>query len=102
MCRGAAGGGAIGPNSERYAWRFAPMLSRVLARQRKLVSREPALTTARLVQCVVIGLVVGGLWFQLEVTARNARCARAFISVRCYRATSCEARAVSARSRTFS
>jgi hypothetical protein len=72
--RSAPGDGAIVPKRESYAWRFAPMLARTLALQRKLLLRDPALSSARLIQSVVIGLVVGGLWYNLDVSARNSRC----------------------------
>jgi hypothetical protein len=51
------------------------MLQRVLARQVILFKRDPTLTRARIVQVIVVGLVIGGLWFDLDVTPQNARCA---------------------------
>jgi hypothetical protein len=51
------------------------MLWKVLKRQAVLFRRDPTLTRARIAQSLVMGFLVGGLWFQLEVSYRNARCA---------------------------
>ena len=57
----------VGPHSDAGArcWRG----------RRLLFKRDPTLTRARLLQSTAIGLLVGGLWFQLAVSYQNARCA---------------------------
>lgn len=62
------------PNNEPYTHGALPMLRRVLKRQGKLFQRDPTLTRARIAQCIIVGLIIGGLWFDLEVSAEDARC----------------------------
>ena len=76
------GDGALVPCNEAYTHGPLPMLQRVLKRQGKLFQRDPTLTRARLVQCVIIGLLIGGLWFDLQVSAQNARCGRHCVRLR--------------------
>lgn len=71
---GSPGGGALVPTAERYALASLAMLRLVLARQAKLFVRDVTLVRARIGQCVVMGLLIGGLWFQRDNTLDDARC----------------------------
>lgn len=59
------------------------MLARVLKRQATLFKRDPTLSRARIAQVIVIGLLIGGLWFDLAPVPENARCAAALVGQRC-------------------
>ena len=72
--RGGVGNGALVPQHEHHAWGALPMLRRVLARQAVLFRRDPTLTRARLIQSTVIGLLIGGLWYQLSASYQDSRC----------------------------
>lgn len=72
---GRPGGGALVPLSERYPLPPLAMLKLVLARQAKLFVRDVTLVRARIMQCIVMGLLIGGLWFQRDNTLDDARCA---------------------------
>jgi hypothetical protein len=73
-CSNGPGDGALVPLSARFACGRVPMLRAVLRRQAALFKRDPTLTRARIAQCIIIGLIIGGLWFQLDVNAESARC----------------------------
>eukprot|EP00892_Ulva_mutabilis_P001385 jgi/Ulvmu1/11247/UM073_0019.1 len=70
---GAPGGGALVPLAERYPLAPLPTLRLVLARQAKLFVRDVTLVRARVGQCVIMGLLIGGLWFQRDNTLDDAR-----------------------------
>ena len=76
-CRGNPGEGALVPRRTPYTCGALPMMLHVLKRQATLFKRDPTLSRARIVQVTVIGLLIGGLWFDLAVTPENARCAAA-------------------------
>ena len=73
--RSGPGGGALVPRGARYTHSSPAQLRLVLARQATLFKRDPTLSRARVAQCVIVGLIMGGLWFDLAVTATTARCA---------------------------
>jgi hypothetical protein len=68
--------GALVPKSERFAKPFPAMLALVLARQKALFVRDVTLVRARVGQCVIMGLLIGGLWFQEPVNLESSRCDR--------------------------
>ena len=63
------------PHSEAYALPRLQQLRLVLRRQMTLFLRDPVLVRARMMQSIVFGLVIGGLWFQLGSDLDDTRCA---------------------------
>lgn len=80
---GAPAGSALMPLTERYPLPVLAMLRLVLARQAKLFVRDVTLVRARIAQCVIMGLLIGGLWFQRDNTLDDARCAPPPLTPRC-------------------
>jgi hypothetical protein len=54
--------------------RFRDQLKLVLKRQVTLFVRDPVLVRARMMQCIIFGLIIGGLWFQLGTDLDDTRC----------------------------
>ena len=77
MCSAVSSVGALVPTNKPYTQPAGAMLKLVLARQFKLFKRNPTLIRARIVQNIVIGLIIGGLWYNEPVTAANSRYAPA-------------------------
>jgi hypothetical protein len=77
------GDGVLVSKAVPFTMPFPTMLKVVLERQAKLFNRDPTLTRARIMQCIIIGLIVGGLWFRHDINAISARCAVTALPPRC-------------------
>jgi hypothetical protein len=60
-------------SQDRYALPLLQQLRFLLQRQKTIFLRDPTLVRARLMQCILMGLIIGGLWFNLDVTLADAR-----------------------------
>jgi hypothetical protein len=74
VCRNGPGEGALAPHSEKYPLGFLQQLKLVLKRQVTLFVRDPVMVRARMMQCIMMGLIIGGLWFQLGSDLDDTRC----------------------------
>lgn len=61
------------PHSEQYALNALQQIKLVLKRQVLLFVRDPVMVRARMMQCLVMGLLIGGLWFQLGTELDDTR-----------------------------
>ena len=77
-CRNKPGEGALVPHAEKYAQNIFQQLKLLLMRQLMLFLRDPVLVQARMLQCLVMALIIGGLWFRLGTSFEATRCVAAF------------------------
>lgn len=72
-CRNGPGEGALMPHSEKVAMPWVQQLKLLLKRQVTLFVRDPVLVRARMMQSLVMGLIIGGLWFNLGTDLDDTR-----------------------------